>query len=202
MSEANTATSKMTMPAQDSLLKVLTADIACCENKLDGEDKQFWRRAYIRTSYSLIEGFCDLVREKTFHFAATLGDNGRINVTDIYLLSDETYRISNNGKIEPEVQRVPFINRVAFTIRMFAKYANVPLEVFGESGWEQFKKATGVRNRLTHPKSMEDLTITDEDLRVFHIGRDWFYGNVVDVIQRTNILKSDAPLPPPVRRHK
>jgi hypothetical protein len=202
MTKTQTGNSRESLKYSNTFFDLLTADLALCENKLDGGDHQFWRRSYVRIYFTMIEGLCALMREKCLPLACTQDSKGGISVSDIHFLSDVGFRIKDNGTLEPEEHRCPFINRVAFSIRTFAKYANVTIDMCGDSGWKGFRDATKIRNRLTHPKSAEDLTISDEDMKVVQSGVNWFYTNVVEVMHRTDKLKSDAPLPPRIGKRE
>jgi hypothetical protein len=47
-------------------------------------------------------------------------------------------------------------------------------DIFGVDGWETFRKAMKVRDRLAHPKDPGALLVTDEELNQCKESVNWF----------------------------
>jgi hypothetical protein len=162
----------------------LTSDLGKCEEHLDSEDCQFWRRTYIRTVFSLFEAMNNFLKEKAAQ-AACSGDKQSFNTTRIELLGDYSYRIERNGKIERQEQRFPFLNYTAFVLRSLCEESYVDPKFFSDNGWNEFQKAVQIRHRLTHPKADADLDISDTELATVHEAMRWYYGAVLDAFGNT-----------------
>jgi hypothetical protein len=155
----------------------LTSDLGRCEEHLDSADCQFWRRAYIRTAFSIFEAMNNFLKEKAAQ-AASSGDKTAFNTTRIDLLADYTYHIERNGKIVPQEQRFPFLNYTAFVLRSLCEESYVKANFFSDNGWNEFQKAVQIRHRLTHPKMGADLDVSDTEIQSIKEAMHW-YGNAV-----------------------
>jgi hypothetical protein len=51
------------------------------------------------------------------------------------------------------------------------------------SGWQAFRKAVAIRNRITHPREIRDLLITDAELEDVTRAYHWFTYTVVNNLQ-------------------
>ena len=52
-----------------------------------------------------------------------------------------------------------------------------PLAItFGDQGWQSFRQALDVRDRLTHPKTFEDCHVDEVALNTVEQGHTWFWG--------------------------
>ena len=67
-----------------------------------------------------------------------------------------------------------------------AKIICPDLEVdFGDGGWEALKKAILVRNRITHPKCIGDMHVSDSDVETAQAGFFWLFDMAVHVMEQT-----------------
>ncbi len=47
---------------------------------------------------------------------------------------------------------------------------------FSDNGWQFFRAAIDVRDRITHPKTFQDCDVDDTALNMVHQGHEWFRG--------------------------
>jgi len=47
----------------------------------------------------------------------------------------------------------------------------------GDARWDSFQKAIEMRNRITHPRTPEDLHLSDEDFEQIKLALFWFSEN-------------------------
>jgi hypothetical protein len=92
------------------------------------------------------------------------------------LLLEEAPFLQNTGKMELQPQRIPFLNHIAFTLRTYAETIGLEPDFFGLNGWNQLRTALAVRHRLTHPKSLNDIEVSDADLKAVKEGNEWLRG--------------------------
>jgi hypothetical protein len=52
-----------------------------------------------------------------------------------------------------------------------------------DAGWQYLKRATKVRDRLTHPKALSDLTVSDEEIRVCSAAPLWMTKQLSDYLR-------------------
>ena len=103
-------------------------------------------------------------------------------MTRIELLLGNDWRILKDGTLEKQSLRPPFLNYTAFILRALAEESNAEPTFFSESGWNDFKKAVEVRNRLTHPKMNADMNVSDTELTSLHEAVRWYYNAVITVL--------------------
>jgi hypothetical protein len=53
----------------------------------------------------------------------------------------------------------------------------------GTSKWDKFVKAIAIRNRITHPKTAEEMTIKDEEISICKDISRWFNDVVYSFLQ-------------------
>ena len=76
---------------------------------------------------------------------------------EVCALSDMSYFIKDNGHIDLRSLKADFKAKVLFAIRMLAKSKGIDLDPTQVEGWEKFREAIKIRNRITHPSKSEDL---------------------------------------------
>jgi len=152
-------------------------------------DDQFTRRAAIRVFFSTVEG------ENYFrnHWALTIFNEQSKKLSTVFLhpderkdfvkfkepeiaiLKGEEYFLNSNGKAKKQKLRLRFIENFLFSMAMMAKAirSNFELDV-GGNGWDSFRKAVKIRDRITHPKNKEDFNVTDEDIEIFNQAVMWY----------------------------
>lgn len=98
-------------------------------------------------------------------------------------LSEMSYSVGEDGKVKAERKFVSVTAGVRLASRM-AKRADPSLAVdFGTSGWQELRDAIQVRNRITHPKSVRDVEIEDNDLAVCLGGFYWLMEAIPDAME-------------------
>ena len=147
----------------DPLLELLK-DSKAAEEALDAAPTQFTKRAYIRSVFAYIEGSVWLFKQ-----AATFADKNskspELSAGEHALLSDESYELNGAGKAEsrPKFLRLP--DNLLFTIRVCNQLFKSDIEVEkGSKEWQRFCTQQQVRNRITHPKSLLDYTVSDAEI--------------------------------------
>jgi len=75
---------------------------------------------------------------------------------------------------------------VRLTARLAAKCALGDQPNFGVEGWANLKQTIQLRNRITHPKAVTDLTVSAEDITRARSAFFWFSELMVSEMARTN----------------
>ena len=141
---------------------------------------------WVRNLYSFVESIIEDHRVNIFEIVCKVNAyehrlNG--NSTDLkeerkrsaqlVLLAGNEYRISATGIVENVGDyRAPFANYAAFVIRTYAEVTEVKID-FGDNGWRLFKEGLQIRHRLTHPKQLTELEVSDEEVKIVQAGFDW-----------------------------
>ena len=102
-----------------------------------------------------------------------------------FAFAEKSYAVSDNGQIQEQIRFVSIPSMIRLTTQI-AEQLDTELEIdFGVVGWADLKQAIKVRNRITHPKSISDLDISDTDIAIIQSGLLWFLGSVY--IQRQHL---------------
>jgi len=181
---------KVTFNEYRKLLQSLVKDFDEVIDLIMPQDIPFTRRIYIRTFFAMTEGqnfirkqealdyFFQSLDSKSF-YSRFLRENGlKLKFSDkeiIKLHEKELLRLNDNLK---------------FSLRMLARavFSDVKLD-FGSEGWQSFRKAVKIRDRITHPKLEQEFDISDEDMKIVHIAADWFYSSGIS-LQEKSLLYS------------
>jgi hypothetical protein len=166
-------TNRSTANNPKDVVNELSADITRCVKYIKRYGHQFWRRTYVRTVFSALEAINDTIRDKARHAACR--DSKRFNLTRLFYLNKTHHVIADDGRFQIKDRRVSFVRYTAFVLRALAEESGESADFFAQHGWAQFKHAVKIRNRLTHPKAVEDLRLTDRDLNIVHAGVVWYF---------------------------
>ncbi len=166
-------------------------DAGVAENAVDAEDTQYNRRAFVRTLFALIEGTVFFLKQTTFSTASS--GARRLRADEGLLLLDSTVELSSGGRPQLKTKFIRVEDNLRFAVRMLNKVYDLDLDLkVGSKQWENFKSAIEVRNRITHPKSIEDFAIDNEDLQIMRDLRSWFCRFIADAIRGINEKISKA----------
>lgn len=157
----------------DPLLAFLH-DAEGAQKLLDHESSQFARRAYIRSSFAYIEGATWLLKQTCLNAHSSSGRR-RLSVAEYALLRDEGYELKANGDPVTQTKFLRLLQNMKFTNRVFNRLfrASVNLGVGGKD-WNNLVGAVKVRNRITHPRSMADYDVSDEEIALCRDTTHWF----------------------------
>lgn len=150
-------------------------DVQQNKKVLATNDSQLARRNYLRSLSAFYEFILCYLRETT---AKLLIDEFEINevwkIHELYPLMDETTRLSENGELKLDPNRLPFVPLVAYTLKTYARLIGFDREVLSDNGWNAFRETIKVRNRITHPKFYNEIEITDIELKMIDDGWTWW----------------------------
>jgi hypothetical protein len=154
----------------------------------------FWRRALVRAAFAYFEGLISTMKRKALlvhklsqlkkfqekpepkgtglgsivhtivnHYEkARQGAN--FSSSEILLMLDQSVSLDDNGEIKLRKAKLRLETNLQFAFRMYAKAFQVEYSLPKDAGWQAFKAATRIRDRLTHPKIPVDIDVSDNDL--------------------------------------
>ena len=93
---------------------------------------------------------------------------------ELCALSEISYEIRENGKLVIKPPRIPFKNRVLFVLELMDRTVGGQTRPKEIDGWKEFHDAIEIRNRVTHPKTKDDLSVSQEDYDSVIKGLQWF----------------------------
>ena len=108
------------------------------------------------------------------------------------VLLEKSVFLDRKGKVQSKDDYQPFLPLVLFSIRAYARSYGANFEPdTGDHRWESFQHFVSFRNRLMHPKSLQNIEFDGDDLSKMMEALDWFHDTnmlMVDSIRRANHL--------------
>lgn len=151
---------KKSFAESDVFSKVLAEDVAQAKQRMENDPSDSHRREFVRTTHSAIEA--QLWQLKMYVMNHVL-DKKTVSIHELSALKEETYAINDKGEIctLPKGYSLKVGLRLVFTI---LKRHGIPVQAdFGSTDWKNIDHALKIRNRVTHPKCMSDISVTLEE---------------------------------------
>jgi hypothetical protein len=148
-------------------------DVREAKGRLEQSGAQFDRRVYIRAVFASIEGM--VFEFKRVVLTAHEADAAKLTRAELAVLREETYDLADTGDAVARTRYFPLPPTLRFAFRTFARLlgSNYHPPVDG-AGWQAFREALEIRNRITHPRSLEDGQVSDQDLTVVGRAYQWY----------------------------
>lgn len=172
------------------------ADVKACTQMLESSiDDPCLRRVYARSIFAMVEGATDYMKRFTHDFATNLLTPIRVtlgilqtqcpipmirdsmDLDELSLLRDERREIGGDGTTRLRTTFLDFKTNIRFTISSFCRVfqLEVPLDLYQEAGWSKLIEGERIRNRITHPKTVLSIDISEEELLTLRDGGQWVY---------------------------
>jgi hypothetical protein len=98
---------------------------------------------------------------------------------DVAPLREESYELSEQGKEVSKPRFFSLQSRLRFVLGIFPLLNDSSHSVdVGVQGWNQFKEAIQLRNRITHPNEKNSFYVTDKELDSLESARAWFADSI------------------------
>lgn len=160
--------------------RILSADMDAAMAYTAAHSSPFSHRTVVRTFFSLVEGLAFQLRQVTV--ASLEPHPGRLTVAELALLREERYSLNNKGETEASENFQRILPNLLFTIRCYGKNHGASFEPdTSHHGWQALQRAVTIRNRITHPKSISDLTIGVEDQQSLIDASAWWKKTLFDM---------------------
>jgi hypothetical protein len=133
-------------------------------------------RAYVRAVFALVEGLSFAFRQ----LAASLPKTDHcLSHGELAVLNDESYGLKDNGKVFTTTRFLKVHSGTRFTFDICKRVYGIQSDIdYGGKGWDSFMKAIKIRDRLMHPKSIESLDVSEDEIGIVSDGLEWFIGAV------------------------
>ena len=155
-------------------LIALIQDAIEVQKFLDANENQCTRRMLVRSLFAYFEGSVWLIKQSCLKATCEVCRKVRSPENEGLLL-DESYEVGENGKVKVRPRFTPLASNLRFAFSTFSELSGVEIDVMSETHhWQNFKAAIEIRNRITHPRSEEDLHISDEEFAKCKDAENWF----------------------------
>lgn len=155
-------------------------DHIAVHERLKKADTQANRRELVRATFSAVEGLLWQLKQGIFEDATVLE---RISIHEQSALREETYSVDQRGKVNAQPRFLPITVSIRLVVDIVQRFRPKYELDFSHVGWQCLRNAIEVRNRIMHPKNLDELTVTDDDLRNCDRGFAWFLAFVIEALQ-------------------
>lgn len=102
-------------------------------------------------------------------------EGAELQRADMALLLEESYELNEKGAAIIKQNFLQIEKNIKFAFAAVARAYGITYQLnVGGIGWDSFKKTLKVRNRLTHPKNIQDLDVSDEEIEAMKRTFAWF----------------------------
>jgi hypothetical protein len=151
----------MTDLPQTSLAGVLLGDVAEALARNRNAANQSSRRDVVRTSYAAIEGLVWIYREHIIDIASMTAN---IDTRELAALSETSYFVTGDGVITDQSRFLSLRATLRLAERIAQQVSPLAKIDFSVNEFSLLQKATETRNRVTHPKTREDLELQENEV--------------------------------------
>jgi len=156
----------------DTLMPMLD-DAHWAEDAMARDNNQFTRRAYIRSTFAMIEGTTWIIKQ-TILKALEMTDK-TFQPGEYELLSDKSYELKANGDIKEQTKFLKLPENIKFTYKALEKHTHTEFDLgIGTIAWTNFQEALKIRNRITHPKNISEFSVSDPEIAICQQVTSWF----------------------------
>lgn len=134
-----------------------------------GEDIEYWKRSYLRCLCTFVEARVYLLKMELK--ANHLIEHPNFSPEILGFLSSTEWSVDNNGEIKSKVKIVSPTDELKAVIKILGSFYPNLLWDFGSPRWSRVKELYKSRNKLVHPKSPMDLSVSAKAIADFEIFR-------------------------------
>ena|SRR5579859_1166624 len=145
-------------------------------------DDEFLRRNLVRIFAAFVEGYSFLLKQVVLKLYDPLQE--QLSIEEMSKLKE--IKLDATGQPVLDEQRVPkrrFLplqDNFKFAAAMFGRLCGSKYTVsYGSIGYEAFTRTISVRDRLMHPKAIEDLHVTDKEALNLQTAWQWYQSEMV-----------------------
>jgi hypothetical protein len=156
----------------------LWADVEAARAAMLSNDTQFARRQFVRAVFAALEGLTSKLKELCLRRPASYSPSERA------LLREEAVYLDDQGEARVAASHLKLGANIQFAFRMYARWCDVRFSLpTSDSEWSAFKRAIAVRNRLMHPRKLEDLTVSEAEVEAASRTAAWIAAKEAEVVE-------------------
>lgn len=154
--------------------KLLNDDLAEARELFRFCTPEFSTRTMVRTMAAEFETRIFLLGEFLIELHQTGKDSFQLTHEELHALKSESISIRRNGELTTSQRFFPFQERMLFVLKVAARLINPEgAPDMQNKNWPSVAKFISIRNRLTHPKTLADLEVTEEEIDDLNRAQDW-----------------------------
>jgi hypothetical protein len=173
----------MTNDIPQTFTHVLVHDVLFAEQRVQESDTPTHRRELVRAVFAAIEGLhWRLKRDVATHRHVIPGG---LTAHEQAAMAEESYTVDERGHVSAIPRFLPLATAIRLVVRIVQRYRTDYKVDFDHVGWSNLKAAIDVRNRIIHPKQLEDLTVSQEEIRRSMSAFAWILALNIEVLRET-----------------
>jgi hypothetical protein len=172
------------MDSNRAFYAMLAEDAADALKNLDSDNSELAKRNFVRSAFAAIEGLLWQFRRQV---ELSIESERDLTVIERAAFNDKSYAIGENGNLQEQTKIIPMTAMFRFSVRAAEMQYNQILVDFSDINWSTFKAAIAIRNRITHPKNVGDLSLSDQDVTTVKDGLFWLLETILHVLKQLNL---------------
>ncbi|NOS68835.1 MAG: hypothetical protein HOP33_02795, partial [Verrucomicrobia bacterium] len=167
----------------EAMAHVLGQDVERGSRELSANSSdQFLRRNHVRIFAAFVEGYSFLLKQVVLRLHDPLQE--QLSVEELSKLTEVKLDATGQPILDeqkiPKRQFLPLHDNFKFAVAMFGRLCGSKYSVsYGSAGYQAFRKTFSVRDRLMHPKAIEDLCVTKYEALDLQNAWRWYQGEMV-----------------------
>lgn len=148
---------KKNLVESDKFSKVLAEDVMSAKRRMEDDPSDAHCREFARTTFSAIEA--QYWQLKMYIIENVISDK-KTSIHEISALREESYSINDKGEMYVQPKGYSLKVGLKLVVSILKKHGiSIPVD-FGSTEWKNIDHVLKIRNRLTHPKCMADISVT------------------------------------------
>ena len=168
---------------QDSFTHVLVGDVVAANARLEADDTPVHRRELIRTTFAAIEGLHWQLKRDVLRHAEVVT---KLSAHEYAALMEESYSVDEKGIVRSQPRFLPLPTAIRLVVSIVQRYRPEYQLDYQHVGWSNLRTAVEVRNRLVHPKTLEELSVSDREVSQALSAFNWLLALVIEVLRETH----------------
>ncbi len=155
-------------------------------------DSPFVARVFVRTIFSIFDGYAWYLKQRALEGAATAGVE--FTPQELEIIHEERVKTLQSGETKTVPSIVQTKENLKFAIRAYARVRRTEAPLPNNALPAEFHAVSDVRNRITHPKSAADFDISKAEANALGRLLEWFMGLIAwaDQGEQDNISEAKA----------
>ena len=146
------------------LIEVLASDADACDAEVERTGSGLAKRNFVRALFAWIEAISYLMRQHVYDELRkqplTLE-----SMPTLLAASETAYQVDDKGEVIETKAMTRTSNNLLFSLKSFAEVVGLSLRIDkGGGNWQAYSQALKIRDRITHPKGIDDTELTDAEM--------------------------------------
>jgi hypothetical protein len=142
------------------------------------------RRSLVRAIFAYVEGVTFAIKDLAIRKTPS---SKPASLEERYLAREIAFELDDKGFIRRTRAKLRFLPNLKFAFHLYSRLREFEFTLNTDcEGWRNITSSIQVRDRLTHPKSAESLSVNDEEIRDALRSFLWFDDQLIALIELHN----------------